>query len=87
MTTVKYHAEAQAKYNSQRATPFPTYRHYDVIHINTGSRVGSISLKIPGWFFISNVASHGNSLKGHATPEKAMPIWTKNMGCRMEARN
>ena len=48
-------------------------KHYDVIHTETGGLIGSISLKQPGWFFISNVSSHQGSRAGHATAEKAFP--------------
>ena len=60
--------------------------HYDVIHTKTNSRIGSISLKHPGWMFISNVSSHQGSRVGHATAEKAFPSWAKKMGCEMVAR-
>ena len=62
-------------------------KNYDVTYAKMGSLVGSISLKHPGWFFISNVTSHKGSRKGHATAAKAFPIWAKKMGCEMVARD
>ncbi len=61
-------------------------KHYDVIHTETGSLIGSISLKHPGWFFISNVSSHKGSRTAHATAEKAFPRWAKKMGGEMVER-
>ncbi len=58
-------------------------KHYDVIHTVIRALIGSINLKHPGWFFISNVSSHKGSRKGHATAENALPGWGKKMGCEM----
>ncbi len=65
----------------------PMTKHYDVIHPQTGGRVGSIELKHPGWFFISNVTSHQGSRVGRDTAAKAFPPWAKKMGCVMVARD
>ena len=59
-------------------------KHYDVIHTETGARIGGISKKMPGWFFVSNVSSHKGSRTGHATAEKALPGWAKKMGAVMK---
>ncbi len=61
--------------------------HYNINDPKSGGRVGSISLKHPGWMFISNVSSHKGSRVGHATAEKAFPTWAKKMGCEMVARD
>ncbi len=61
-------------------------KHYNVIHIETGALIGSVSLKHPGWFFVSNVSSHKGSRVGHATAEKAFPTWAKKMGCELMTR-
>ncbi len=62
-------------------------KHYNVIHTVSGCQVGSISLKHPGWFFISLLPGRKPSRKGHVTAEKAFPRWAKKMGCRMVARD
>ena len=61
-------------------------KHYDVIHTKSGYRLGGIDLKHPGWFFISNVASHKGSRVAKDTAEGAIPPWAKRMGCTMLAR-
>ncbi len=61
-------------------------KHYNVVHGKHGALIGTVSLKQPGWFFVSNVASHKGSRVGHATAEKAFPTWAKKMGCELVAR-
>lgn len=63
-----------------------TIKHFDVIHTESGYRIGSIGKHHPGWFFISNTSSHGNSRVGQPTAEKAFPRWAKKMGCEMVER-
>ena len=44
----------------------------------TGSErvLGTLVKRHDGWWFMSNVASHGNSRKAHQTWEAALPRWT-----------
>ncbi len=49
----------------------------DVIHTETGAKIGGISEKMSGWFFVSFISSHKGSRTGHATAEKAFPKWAK----------
>ncbi len=62
-------------------------KHYDVIHTETGSRIGFIELKLRGWYFISNVSSHKGSRVAKDTAAEAFPAWAKRMGCVMVARD
>ncbi len=64
----------------------PMTHNYNVIHTETNGRIGSIELKHPGWFFISNVSSHKGSRVGRATAEECFPRWARKMGCIMVKR-
>ena len=57
------------------------------MHPTADALIGFISLKHPGWFFISNVSNHQGSRVGQPTAENAFPRWAKKMGCTMVARD